>query len=380
MRILVLATRYFGPGGAEAYTRLVTQALTEDGADVEALSLLGGDLQDGFAPQRYVGFRDEHSNVWTRARFFVEALRRGRRKDLLVCSHTATAPVGMLLHRLFGTPYLVIAHGIEVWGDVGPRRQTALRRAARIMSVSHFTARMLATVQGVPLERISVVHPCVDPALFTLAGSPAEPAGPGPITLLTVARLSAQERYKGCDTVIQALPAVAARAGPVRYAIIGDGDDRPRLEALAQDRGVDAAVAFAGSVGRCDLAARYRACDIFVMPSVTERRPGGWAGEGFGIVYLEAATFGRPVVAGAGGGAPEAIQDGVTGFTVDGRDVEAVADVLVRLARDGELRTRMGEAGRQWVRERFTFGRFRREVGGVVQAAVGAARSARRAR
>lgn len=376
MRILVLATRYFGPGGAEAYIRLATQALTEDGADVEVLSLLGGDLQDGFTPRRYAGFRHEHSNVWIRAGFLAEALRRGRRKDLLVCSHIAAAPVGMLLHRLFGTPYLVVAHGIEVWGDVGPRRQAALRRAARIMSVSHFTARMLATAQGVPLERISVVHPCVDPELFSLAGSTDGPTRSGPITLLTVARLSAQERYKGCDTVIQALPAVAARAGPVQYAIIGDGDDRRRLEALAQDRGVDAAVAFAGYVGRRDLAARYRACDIFVMPSVTERRPGGWAGEGFGIVYLEAAAFGRPVVTGAGGGAPEAIQEGVTGFTVDGRDVEAVADVLVRLAKDRELRTRMGEAGRQRVREHFTFERFRREAGGVVQAAVGAGRPA----
>jgi phosphatidylinositol alpha-1,6-mannosyltransferase len=190
---------------------------------------------------------------------------------------------------------------------------------------------------------------------------------------LTVARLAARERYKGCDTVISALPAVLSEAGPVRYVIAGDGDDLPRLRALAGEQEVATAVTFARRVQGTRLPALYRDGDIFVMPSVAERRADGWTGEGFGIVYIEAAWFGLPVIAGDGGGAPEAVQDGVTGYVVDGRDTGAVAAALIRLIKDRPLRERMGAAGRQWVAEQFTFERFVKDADAVVEAAVRAA-------
>jgi phosphatidylinositol alpha-1,6-mannosyltransferase len=230
---------------------------------------------------------------------------------------------------------------------------------------------MVATVQGVPRDRIGVIYPAVDPVLLRAAPDSNGPAGRDGVTLLTVARLSARERYKGCDAVIAALPAVRA-GGPVRYVIVGDGDDRPRLEALARSHGVAPLVTFAGAVQHDGLPEWYRACDIYVMPSVAEQRPDGWTGEGFGIAYLEAAAFGRPVIAGSGGGAPEAVQDGVTGVVVDGRDVAAVAAAIARL-RDPETRARMGEAGRQWVRRQFTVERFQRDVEALISEGVSAA-------
>lgn len=369
MRVLVLATKYFGIGGAEAYTRMFAEAIAADGARVEVLSLLDGEMADRSCPGTYLGDGGHRSTPLTQARLVAQALRRGRGFDLTLCSHVAVAPVGLMLSRLFRIPYIVLGYGIDVWGDVGARRRAALQRAARIVALSHFTARMVATVQGVARDRISVIYPAVAPALLREAADPgAPPAGDG-VTLLTVARLSAGERYKGCDAVISALPVVLAEA-PVRYVIVGEGDDRPRLEALAQARGVSAAVTFAGAAQQDGLPAWYRGCDVFVMPSVAEQRTGGWTGEGFGIVYLEAAAFGRPVIAGVGGGAPEAVQDGITGYVVDGRDVGAVAAAITRLARDPGARERMGAAGRQWVLGHFTFERFRREVGAVVNAAL----------
>jgi phosphatidylinositol alpha-1,6-mannosyltransferase len=282
----------------------------------------------------------------------------------------ALGPVAHLVRRLYRVPYLVIGYGIDVWGPLGPRRQAALRRAAHVVALSRFTARQVASVHGVAETRVAVIHPAVDPVLLRAAAAVSPRGTRGAVTLLTVARLAAQERYKGCDTVISALPAVLSEAGPVRYIIAGDGDDLPRLRALAAERAVAAAVTFVGAVQRAGLPALYGDGDIFVMPSVTERRAGGWTGEGFGIVYVEASAFGLPVIGGNGGGAPEAVQDGVTGVVVDGRDAGAVGAALIRLVRDGALRERMGAAGRRWVAERFTFERFAPDVAAVVDAAV----------
>jgi phosphatidylinositol alpha-1,6-mannosyltransferase len=376
MRVLVLAPKYFGVGGAEAYTRMLARAIAEEGARVEMLSLLAGEAVDGACPGRYLGDQGSGSTAWARLRFLSEAVRYGRGHDLVMCGHVSVAPLGLMLSRFFGVPYVVVGYGIDVWGTLAPGRRAALRRAARVVTVSHFTAGMVASVHGVPTERISVIHPAVDPGLLEQAAAKEDrlpPGRSGPLVLLTVARLSARERYKGCDTVISALPMVAAEAGPVRYVVVGDGDDRPRLTALAHEQGVASMVTFAGSVARADLAARYGGCDIFVMPSVAERRPDGWVGEGFGIVYIEASAFGRPVIAGRGGGAPEAVKDGITGLLVDGSDVDAVAGALIRLAQDADLRTRMGEAGRRWVHEYFAFSRFRRDVGQVVTGLQGVA-------
>jgi phosphatidyl-myo-inositol dimannoside synthase len=372
MNVLILAPKYRGIGGAESYTRFLTRAVAGSGGEVDVLSLLEGEgAADQPVPGRYLGHQGTRPTPWAYARLAGEAMRRGRGYDLVICGHVAVAPIGMALRRIFRIPYICLAHGIDVWGHLGWARRAALRGAARIIAVSEFTARMLTTAQGVSPDRISVVYPPVDPALLALAGRTGTRTGGRPVTLLTVARLSAQERYKGCDTVIRALPSILGNAGALRYVIVGDGDDRPRLEALAERTGVITMVTFRGRVTREELADHYQSSDIFVMPSVAQRRPNGWTGEGFGIVYIEAAAFGCPVVAGSGGGAPEAVQDGITGCLVDGTDVAAVAGALLRLAGDEALRARMGEAGRRWVRERFTFERFERDVEEAVAALTG---------
>jgi phosphatidylinositol alpha-1,6-mannosyltransferase len=351
--------------------RMFADALAANGGAVDALSLLSGETANRSGPGRYLGDQGARSTPWSQARFVGQAIRHAPGHDLVVCGHVAIAPVAHALFRLYHLPYIVIGHGIDVWGELGPRRRAALQRAGCVVAVSHFTAHKVASVHGVPEARLRVVHPAVDPALLREALAASGQSGPrGAVTLLTVARLSARERYKGCDAVIAALAAVRADAGCVRYVIAGEGDDLARLRALAETQGVAAAVTFVGRVQRAVLPALYRDCDIFVMPSVAERRPDGWTGEGFGIVYIEAAAFGRPVIAGDSGGAPEAVRDGVTGYVVDGRDVDALAATLVPLVKDPALRDRMGAAGRRWVEDRFTFERFRRDVTAAVETAM----------
>ena len=106
-------------------------------------------------------------------------------------------------------------------------------------------------------------------------------------------------------------------------------------------------VVFSGAVPEEELAAHVAVGDVFAMPCRTRRH--GLDVEGLGIVFLEAGACWRPVVAGDSGGAPDAVHDGETGFVVDGRDLDELADRLCLLLRDPELRARMGRAGREWV-------------------------------
>ena len=94
------------------------------------------------------------------------------------------------------------------------------------------------------------------------------------------------------------MPAVLGEVPDASYVIVGEGDDRDRLENLARETGVRDSVVFTGWVDEDELPAYYSSCDVFAMPSRVEKRNGRWTGEGFGIAYIEAAAFGKPVVAG----------------------------------------------------------------------------------
>src|SRR5205807_1605837 len=125
--------------------------------------------------------------------------------------------------------------------------------------------------------------------------------------------------------------------------LVGDGPHRAHLEELASEA-PSGSVTFAGEVSDDELPAHYAACDVFAMPC--RSRWGGLEVEGFGIVFLEAAAAGKPVVAGRSGGADEAMVDEQTGLLVEGAEPKAVALAVARLLRDPNLRARMGVAGR----------------------------------
>ena len=139
----------------------------------------------------------------------------------------------------------------------------------------------------------------------------------------------------------------------MRYVIVGDGDERSSLEQLASDLGVHRQVVFGGEVSDRELPSYYGAADLFVHPNRDDRGDI----EGFGIVFLEAAAAGLPVIGGNSGGVPEALEDGVTGFLVDGRDAGDLARKIRLLTESSDLRRRMGDAGRARVVREFTWNR-----------------------
>jgi phosphatidyl-myo-inositol dimannoside synthase len=130
----------------------------------------------------------------------------------------------------------------------------------------------------------------------------------GKKVLMTVSRLASDEKYKGHDRVIRALPGVLSKHNEAIYLIVGDGDDRPRIEALVQSSGLTDKVRFAGRVAPEELPDHYRLADLLVMPST---------GEGFGIVFLEAMATGIHVLGGDRDGSIDPLADGVLGSMVN---------------------------------------------------------------
>ena len=169
---------------------------------------------------------------------------------------------------------------------------------------------------------------------------------------LIVARMSAAERYKGHDALLDLWPGLLARRPDARLVVAGDGDDRHRLESRAQSLGLSHAVTFAGRVSDARVNELYDECRFLVMPS---------RDEGFGLVFLEAMRAGKPCIGGRGAAA-EIIEDNVTGLIVDpgspGSHLELAAAVG-RLFDEPDTCCRFGAAGRERFLSTFTDVRFR---------------------
>ena len=149
--------------------------------------------------------------------------------------------------------------------------------------------------------------------------------------------------------MISALPQVLQSLPDTILVLVGDGQDRPRLEQLAQDVGVTAHTRFLHGLTQEELFACYAHCDVFALPS---------KGEGFGLVYLEAMAHGKPVIGGAHGGALDVIVDGETGLLVPHGDAAKLAAAMQRLLVDPARAAAMGSQGRQRVQTLYTFERF----------------------
>lgn len=287
----------------------------------------------------------------SKVRFALATFAAAPHIDFAYIAHPNLAPLGIVAKLLRPRAwYCVATYGIEVWEPLPRFRRLGLRWARVITSLSEFTTQRLITEQGLAGHPVVMVPPALDPILSGDGASLSLPLLPPGKILLTVSRLTTSDSYKGVDHVIRALPAVLIAVPDVYYVVVGDGDDRGRLGCLAVDANVRDHVLFVGTKGGEELASYYQACDVFVLPSRSE---------GFGVVFLEAMSHGKPVVAANSGGAPEVVEDGVTGLLVEYGDISTLASSLTRLLTDREGRHRIGEAGRRRVAAQYTFEHFR---------------------
>jgi phosphatidylinositol alpha-1,6-mannosyltransferase len=240
--------------------------------------------------------------------YLVAALRTAlfRHIDLVFCGHLFMAPLAALITRLKGAKLIVQTHGIEAWPRPSRLQRAALEAADLVLCVSRHTRAAVLSWAEIAPERVLVVSNTVREAFTPGDGSTQRSALglEGKRVLLTVGRMDSRERYKGHDRVIAAITDLIAKGHDICYLIVGEGDDRARLEALARDVGVSDRVRFLGAVGLQRLIETYRIADLFVMPST---------GEGFGVAFLEAMASGTPVLGLDVAGAKDALVDGELG-------------------------------------------------------------------
>jgi len=258
--------------------------------------------------------------------------------------------------------YVLATHGTEVWTRLPFISRLALRYAHCVTAPSRFTADRLRSVQEIDDAKVMVLPWAVEPR-FLLGETIARPGKiPAGRVLLTVARMLRSERQKGVDTVIESLPAIWRAVPDLYYVVVGNGDDRSYLEALAQQFGVAERVLFVGAAADSDeLIAYYDACDVFVMPSQQE---------GFGLVFLEAMARSKPVIAANFGGAPDIVSDGNTGYLIEYGDQEKLAELTITLLGDSRLRKQMGEAGRRRVEDDFSLELFEQRLSALLSQAL----------
>jgi phosphatidylinositol alpha-1,6-mannosyltransferase len=272
-----------------------------------------------------------------------------------------------------GIPYIVYVNGGDLLREKKKAKENRLKRitAKRILGGAAgiaATSKWVAELSGEVMQQVGVANmpPTgafdlgTDPDLFTRNRDTGRlravwGAGVDPL-LLTVARLVP---HKGQDVVIGVLAKLATEFPRLRYVLVGDGHDEPRLRALAAELGVGDRVVFAGAIADADLPEAYATSTIYVGASRVDNEINV---EGFGISFLEASSSGLPVVAGDSGGVRSAVRNGETGVVVPPTDIEALAGAVAGFLRDDARRAQFGAAGRRAVETHYNWDRVARDT------------------
>lgn len=364
-RLIGLFPALLGFGGVQEAGRLTAAALHGIAAE-HAWSCEFFALND--PPGQHVLTNDRSDLTFSgfgraKAAFVLEGMRQTHHNaHIILAAHPNLALPAAFMEGIGSEIHtIVMSHGIEVWKPLPALVGRALRRAKFVLAPSRYTAEKLVEVQGIDEEKVRLLAWPLSPRFMRMTAAPSTLPLPHDFpqgrVVLTVGRWAANERYKGADDLIEAIATLRKTVPDVSLVAVGTGDDLPRLREISAELHVAEHVHFFEGLSGEELAGCYARAQVFALPST---------GEGFGLVYLEAMAFAKPVVAAAAGGATDLIQDGQNGFLVPPRDVAALAQTLEQLLRDDSLCEVIGQRGAAIVRERYQFETFRRALKGIL--------------
>tara|TARA_B100000795_G_C22778664_1_gene431206 strand:- start:81 stop:1199 length:1119 start_codon:yes stop_codon:yes gene_type:complete len=336
-------------GGIENFNKTFLKALSQI-ENVKATSVSVYDSADKKNIIKGVEFQYFHGNKYQRylrvLKYLIFSLRR---IDILILAHIHLIPIALIIKIL--RPNLKIylnAYGIEVW-RIMPFFYRLFLKNIRIFSISTYTTDTLIKFNPyIKKEQFFYLPPDTDMKVHQSLESPYEV---GKYNLLTVSRLTINDRYKGVDSMIKTLPLIINKIQNIKYFIIGEGNDRGRLEELVDKLGLREYVEFKGFVDQLEVYYEY--CDVFALPS---------KGEGFGIVYIEAMKYHKPCIACNVGGATDVVIADETGLTCDYDDQQSLASSILTFYENRKLAKKYGENGHKHLLKNFTFDKFKNRL------------------
>lgn len=364
MKKILVVTLEFPPtiGGIATYVTQFARSIDPKYVCVYAPRMAGDKAFDGGEPYRIFRKKQLLGFFWPRwipTIFHFFSIAKKEKIEMVAVNHVL--PLGyaaLVLKKVRKIPYIIISHGTDVlYATAHPWKKKMLKRvidgAEQVVFNSESIKRRFLERLPEFEHKSVVVYPCPDKAfLSTVDAEKVEKlrrslALQGKKVILSVSRM---DIGKGFQHLVHAMPEILAREPHTVWLIVGDGPKREEIFEAVQKLSLQNVVRFIGSVPHEELGVYYHLADLFVLLTHTA----GEREEGLGLVFLEAASAGKAIVAGKSGGVEEAVIDGETGRVFDVyHEAGKVVDTIAELLGDKEKREMFGSAGKRRIESVF---------------------------
>lgn len=323
-------------GGLEKFNRAFIKALYEISSEQNS-KLAVKSSHDLNCDKRYLPDEKFQGFNKNKIKFTINCLTEAHKIDLAFIGHINLAPVAVVLKLLNPKiKLIVIGHGIEIWDKQILIKKILLKWAYKILAVSNFTKNQIVINNKIDQNKIIIFPNTLDP-YFVKTNVNEKPnyllkrynIGSNTKIILTVSRLTKYEGYKGYDKVIEALPKVIQKVPNTKYILCGKYDENEgiRLKEKVKSLGLEKYFILTGFIKEDELTDHYLLADVFVLPSKKE---------GFGIVFIEAAACGIPVIAGNQDGSVDALMNGELGKLINPESVEEISEAIISQINQGK--------------------------------------------
>lgn len=358
MNALLITTDAYGcNGGIALYNRDLVLALSLNQVTEKVTVIQRNIVSESFEVQENVEIRKRGARG--KFHFTVEVLScLFARVDCVVCGHVNLLPLAYLFSTLRRVPLVLIVYGIDVWrAPDSSLLRLLVKRVTRVWTISEITKKKMQEWSGLS----DTVYTLLPNAIHLERYAPGDKPEwllqkydlHGKTIIMTLGRLSSSERYKGVDEVLEVMSDLIQSNNGVMFLVVGDGDDKPRLEKKAELLGVGNNVIFTGFVKEDEKQDYFRLADAFVMPG---------RGEGFGFVFMEAMASGLPVVASSKDGSQEAVRNGALGLIVDPDNRQLLISAIIEVIK----MPKKVPAGLEF----FAFESFQKRVGEAIEKCI----------
>jgi len=335
-------------GGIENYTFTILRHLKELGHNVIVYTINGENKNFeniSFKRNKYID------------RFFLgnrirnKLYKQHQDIDIFLCGHLFLANHMETIVKRYNKKYHLFVYGIDCWAGRFKSRYSKLNSLDKIISISSFTSEQIKE-QGFNGE-IVYLPPVLDVDKFP---SISIEQNNNKVKFITVGRLSSLEQYKGHDKVIESMNILVNKFNiqNIEYRIVGKGDDKERLELLTKELNIEEYVKFYGFVSNEELPKVYAQSDVFIMPSNVSLDPKKPEGEGFGIVFTEAAMYELPMIGPNDGGSTDIIDNMENGLECDPLSPDDIAEKMKFMIENEKLRKSFGKNAKEKILGHFT--------------------------